>query len=172
MDKLFWIDMEMTGLDVEKEVIIEVGAVVADFNFHIYDTYHAVVTQPQKFLDAMDPWNQSHHRASGLYELIPNGKTPDVVENNLIELLDIHFAKEKAVLAGNSIGQDRLFLNKYFKKFSARLHYRMLDVTSWKLIFNHAYKITYTKKGTHRAIDDIRESMDELKFYLSHIKAT
>ncbi len=170
LDRLFWLDMEMTGLDVEKEVVIEVAAIVTDMQFNEKDSYQAVVKQPQKYLDAMDDWNQRHHRASGLLELIPKGKTPDEVERDLIELLDIHFGKERAVLAGNSIGQDRLFIDKYFKKFSARLHYRMLDVTSWKLVFNNLYDIKHNKEGKHRALDDIRESMAEMQTYLSHVK--
>jgi oligoribonuclease len=171
MTKLFWIDLEMTGLDVEKEVIIEVGAVVTDLKFKVLDTYHAVVKQPQKYLDAMDDWNTKHHRESGLTALVPTGKAPDRVEDDLIELLDIHFTDERPVLAGNSIGQDRLFIDKYFKRFSKQLHYRMLDVTSWKLIFNNLYGLQSEKTGKHRAIDDIKESIEELKFYLSHIKA-
>ncbi len=169
--KLFWIDLEMTGLDVEKEVIIEVGAIVTDLKFKVLDTYHSVVKQPQKFLDNMDEWNTNHHKASGLTAAIPNGKAPERVEEELITLLDIHFTDERPILAGNSIGQDRLFLDKYFKRFSKQLHYRMLDVTAWKLIFNNVYGLQSTKSGTHRALDDIKESIEELKFYMSHIKA-
>ncbi len=170
LDKLFWLDMEMTGLDVGKEVIIEVAAIVTDLHFNEKDTYHCVVKQPQKYLDAMDDWNQRHHRASGLLDLIPSGKSPDEAERDLLELLDIHFGQERAILAGNSIGQDRLFIDKYFKKFSARLHYRMLDVTSWKLIFNNLYDIKHPKETRHRALDDIRESIGEMRTYLSHIR--
>lgn len=170
MTKLFWIDLEMTGLDVNKEVIIEVGAVITDLQFKTLDTYHSVVKQPQKFLDAMDDWNQKHHRESGLLSLIPSGKSPDRVEDDLLELLEIHFPDERAVIAGNSIGQDRLFLDKYFKRFAENLHYRMLDVTSWKLIFNNVYNLQMDKDVKHRAIDDIHESINELKFYMSFIK--
>lgn len=170
MTKLFWIDMEMTGLDIEKEVIIEVGAVITDLQLKTLDTYQSVVKQPQKFLDNMDDWNQRHHRDSGLLQLIPSGKTPDRVEGELLELIEIHFPNERAIIAGNSIGQDRLFIDKYFKRFSEHLHYRMLDVTSWKLIFNNVYNLQSDKVGRHRAIDDIKESIDELRFYMSFIK--
>lgn len=168
--KLFWIDMEMTGLDVTKEVILEVGAIVTDLDFNELDSYHSVVKQPQRFLDVMDDWNQRHHRASGLLELIPSGKSPDRVENDLLELLEIHFANEKAVIAGNSISQDRAFIEKYFVRFAEHLHYRMLDVTAWKVIFNNKYNQDMHKNNNHRAIDDIRESIKELQFYLSFVK--
>lgn len=170
MNKLFWIDMEMTGLDVEKEVIIEVGAVITDLQFNELQNYHAVVRQPQQYLDRMDDWNRKHHSESGLLQLVPSGRSPDVVEKDLLELLDQYFTDERAVIAGNSIGQDRLFINKYFSRFAERLHYRMLDVTSWKIIFNNVFKYTYPKQTPHRAIEDIRESINELKSYMSFIK--
>ncbi len=161
--------MEMTGLDVEKEVIIEVGAIITDIHLQTLESYHTVVKQPQKYIDGMDRWNRTHHGDSGLVQLIPSGRSPDVVERDLIDLLDMHFQNEKAVLCGNSIMQDRLFINKYFKKFAERLHYRMLDVTSWKIVFQSFYDKKYEKKSTHRAIDDIKESLGEFQFYISHI---
>jgi oligoribonuclease len=164
-------DMEMTGLNVDHEVIIEVAALVTDLKFKELDLYHAIVNQPQIYLENMDDWNQSHHKDSGLLALIPSGKSPDVVENDLLEFLDRHFKDEKAIIAGNSIGQDRLFIDRYFTQFSQRLHYRMLDVSSWKLIFNNVYQLKYEKKSAHRALDDINESIAELKFYMEHIKA-
>ncbi len=172
MNKLLWVDLEMTGLDVEKEVIIEAACVVTDLNFTSLTTYHAIVKQPQEFLDRMDEWNTTHHKASGLTEKVPQGRDPELVEDDLLKIVNSHFPGERAILAGNSIGQDRLFLNKYFKKLSERLHYRTLDVTSWKIIFNDKYKLKYEKKNAHRALDDVLESIEELKFYTSHIKTT
>src|SRR5690349_3266601 len=104
MDRLLWLDMEMTGLDVRKEVVIEVACVVTDFDFKSYHEYHAIVRQPQRYLDAMDDWNREHHKASGLTDLIPTGRDPQVVEEDLVRICDNHFEKEKPVLAGNSIG--------------------------------------------------------------------
>lgn len=170
MTKILWLDLEMTGLDVDKEVIIEVAGQVTDLNLKVLDTYHTVVNQPQIYLDNMDDWNQTHHRESGLIDLIPSGKEPQVVENELIEWTEKNFGDEKAILAGNSIGQDRLFLNRYMPDFTELLHYRMLDVSSWKLVFNHMYQQQYQKKTAHRALDDIRESIEELKFYLQFLK--
>ncbi|HEX4923304.1 MAG TPA: oligoribonuclease [Bdellovibrionales bacterium] len=169
MTKLFWIDMEMTGLDVSKEVIIEVAAVITDLQLNALDTYSTVVRQEQKYLDAMDDWNKTHHRESGLTEAVPKGKDPAVVERELIALLDKHFKDERAVIAGNSISQDRLFINKYFKSFAARLHYRMLDVTAWKIMMNARFGIIHQKKNAHRAVDDIQESIDEMRLYLSKV---
>jgi oligoribonuclease len=171
LERLLWIDMEMSGLDIAKEVVIEVAAIVTDFNFEELARYHSVVKQPQSYLDAMDDWNRKHHTESGLVSLIPSGKSPDQVEADLMLLLDGFFLNERAVLAGNSIAQDRLFIDKYFKRFAARLHYRQLDVTSFKIVFNQRYGVTYQKKNAHRAVDDISESIAELKHYLSFVHA-
>ena len=170
MEKLLWIDMEMTGLDVEKEVILEVAAIVTDLQLKEFDRYHSVVKQPSEYLDAMDNWNQKHHKESGLLDLIPSGKSPNLVEADLLAILDTHFQNERAVLAGNSIGQDRLFINKYMPQLASRLHYRMLDVTSYKIMFQNRFNITYEKKNSHRAIDDILESIHELNHYLLNIR--
>lgn len=170
MEKMLWIDMEMTGLDVDKEVIIEVAAIVTDLKLDTQDTYHSVVRQPQEYLDRMDDWNKTHHSKSGLVDLIPGGKDPVQVENELLSFVEKNFNGDRAVLAGNSIYQDRIFINKYFIRLAEKLHYRMLDVTSFKLIFNYLYQISYTKKQSqHRAVNDIQESINELKKYLSFI---
>jgi len=164
--------MEMTGLDVEKEVVIEVGAIVTGISLEPLAQYHSIIKQPQKYIDAMDSWNTSHHKESGLTDLIPTGKDSEVVEKELIDFVLKNFdPKERVILAGNSIGQDRLFINKYFKKFAEHLHYRMLDVSSFKVLFNNFYQISYSKKESrHRAVDDIIESINELKKYLSFVK--
>ena len=167
-EKLFWIDMEMTGLDVETEVVIEVAAIITDLSFNILDTYEAVVKQDQKYLDAMDEWNQTHHSQSGLLKKIPSGLEPHVVEYQLMDLVRKHFpnSKDRPILAGNSIAQDRLFIEKYFENFAGMLHYRMLDVSSWKIIFQKRYQYAVEKANSHRALDDIKESIEELKTYL------
>lgn len=167
VQKLLWIDMEMTGLDVEKEVPIEIAAIVTDWKFTALEEYHAVIKQPQSFLDGMDDWNKKHHGESGLVAMIPNGKAPVVVDSEMAALIEKHFGSEKAILAGNSIGQDRLFIDRYLPKIKAKLHYRMLDVTSFKIVYNNLYNKKFTKKQAHRAVDDIKESIAELQFYLS-----
>jgi oligoribonuclease len=169
VDRLLWLDMEMTGLDVEKEVPIEVAAIVADYDFNEYETYHAIIKQPQRYLENMDDWNKEHHGESGLTAAVATGQDPESVQDDLIMLIERHF-HEPAILAGNSISQDRLFIDKYLPRLAERLHYRMLDVTSFKLVMNKKFQKTYHKKNSHRAVDDIRESMSELKYYLQYIK--
>lgn len=171
MEKLLWIDLEMTGLDVEKEVIIEVAAIVTDLNFNELACFDTAVKQPQHYLDNMDDWNTKHHGESGLTAKVPNGMPPQLVEAQLIQLVKTHFPdpKDRPVLAGNSIAQDRSFINKHLPAFAATLHYRMLDVSSWKIIFNNRYNFKHDKQGKHRALDDIRESIAELKSYLQFI---
>jgi oligoribonuclease len=168
--ELLWVDMEMTGLDVKKEVPIEVAAIATDWQLNVLDEYHAVICQPQHYLDNMDDWNRTHHRDSGLTALIPTGKDPLVVDQELAAFSRKYFPYERgAILAGNSIAQDRLFIDNYMPKFQATLHYRMMDVTSWKVIFNGIYDLRFKKKDGHRALDDIRESIGEMKYYLSFI---
>ncbi len=170
--KILWIDLEMTGLNVETDVIIEVAAVATDLKWQPLGRYHAVVNQPQVFLDRMDDWNKKHHGESGLLAQIPSGLPPPQVEQELVQFVKDHFGSEKAILGGNSIGQDRLFLTRYFPNIIPLLHYRNLDVSSWKIIFKEIYGLTYKKKQAHRAVDDIFESIEELKFYMSHIKSS
>ncbi|HEY8271312.1 MAG TPA: oligoribonuclease [Pseudobdellovibrionaceae bacterium] len=172
MEKLFWIDMEMTGLDVKKEVIIEVAAIITDFDFQELDQLETVVRQPQIYLDNMDNWNKEHHKKSGLTAKVPYGMALDLAEAKLCDLAKKHFPdpRNKPILAGNSINQDRLFIDKYMPEFSERLHYRVVDVSSWKVIMNKKFGITYSKSNQHRALDDVRESIQELKAYCRFIE--
>jgi oligoribonuclease len=177
MERLLWIDCEMTGLDVKKEVIIEIAAIVTDLQLQTLDTYEAVINQPKTYLDNMDDWNKKHHGDSGLLSKIPFGKTPSQVEEELLALLKKHWPRSErpekkddlVVLCGNSVMQDRLFLEKTFSIFMSKLHYRQLDVTSWKIIFNEKFGKKYDKKNSHRALEDIKESIEELKYYLSFV---
>lgn len=163
--KYLWIDLEMTGLDVSKERIIEVAAIATDTTLHELGTYEAVVKQDAQLLNQMDDWNQKHHSESGLLEKIPQGKTEEEVEKELISFCKKHF-NEPVIIAGNTIGQDRLFLEKYFKDFSSLLHYRQLDVTAFKLAFL-PQGVSFKKKNSHRALEDIKESIAEFDFFMS-----
>lgn len=171
MKKLLWLDMEMTGLDVDIERVIEVAAIITDMDFNPLETYHCVVQQPPIFIENMDDWNRKHHTESGLISKIPSGKEPETVDQELRELAIKHFGKERAILCGNSIFQDRKFIDLYFREFAKTLHYRMVDVTSWKIIMNEKYNVEYQKKDSHRALDDIRESIEELKTFLKFVKS-
>lgn len=176
VQNLYWLDMEMSGLDVNKEVIIEVACIVTDMNFRELDCFETVVKQPQSYLDNMDAWNKEHHGKSGLTAKVPQGMEPDMVEAKLIDMIDRHFPeskndlKKRPILAGNSIMQDRLFIDKYFTKLSGRLHYRMVDVSSFKIILNNKFDVEYKKQNAHRALDDIRESIGELRHYLDRMQ--
>lgn len=172
MNKIFWIDLEMTGLNPEKEVVIEVAAIITDLNFTELDQYHVVVQQPQSFLDQMDEWNTKTHTQTGLIKKVANGVHPHQVQEDLIHLSQKYFEKNKIIIAGNSIYQDRLFLKKQFPKFESTLNYRMLDVTSWKLIFQSKFGQQFSKQNTHKALDDIRESIKEVQFYLQSVHVT
>ncbi len=173
---LYWLDLEMSGLDVNKEVIIEAACIVTDLNFKELESFETVVKQPQSYLDAMDAWNTEHHGKSGLTAKVPMGMEPDAVEFRLVSMIDRHFPesttnpKLRPILAGNSIAQDRLFIEKHMPRLAARLHYRMLDVSSWKIMFNNKFDRVYKKQNAHRALDDIRESIGELRYYLDQIK--
>ncbi len=170
MEKLLWLDMEMTGLDVQKERIIEVAAIVTDKDFNTLDSFESVVFQENEILEKMDDWNKNQHSKSGLIEKIPTAPSNEVVEKNLCTFVKKHFEKEPAILCGNSIGQDRKFIDAYMKDLSELLHYRMLDVTSWKLIMGPRFNIKYEKKESHRALDDIKESIAELKTFVDFIE--
>lgn len=160
--------MEMTGLDVNKERIIEVAAIITDTEMNEISEYHSVIFQPEEILAKMDDWNQKQHKSTGLLKLIPEGKQQSVVEEELIEWIKTHYKDERPILAGNSIAQDKLFIDNHMPKLSQRLHYRMLDVTSWKIPF-WVENIEMKKKNVHRAVDDIRESINEFKTYLQFV---
>ncbi len=170
MDKLLWLDMEMTGLDVAKEVPIELGVIVTGWDLNPLEDYHAIIKQPQEYLDRMDDWNKKHHGESGLTKMVPNGKEIKVVEAELVKLIKKHFGEDPAILAGNSIPQDRLFITKYMPALNAALHYRMMDVTSWKIVMQAKFNAKFDKQNPHRAVDDIKESIAEFKYYLSFLK--
>ena len=169
MDRLLWLDMEMTGLSPEKNVIIEAAAVVTDADLNEKETYESVVKQPQKYLDEMDKWNQKCHRKSGLYPLIPKGRSLFSVETDLLHLAEQHFSEsKKVILAGNCVFQDRNFIRRYMPRLEQRLFYRMLDVSSWKWLFQKK-GFLFEKQNAHRALADAKESIQEFRFYLNHI---
>jgi oligoribonuclease len=170
MKQLLWIDLEMSGLDEQADRILEVAAVVTDFSFETKGSLHRVVQQPKEVLETMNDWCKKHHAASGLTALVPNGTPLERVEDELIALCDKHFkADERIIISGNSIGNDRRFIDKYWPRFAKRLHYRMVDVSSFKEVFRERYKVMFDKRNGHRAMDDINESIRELKHYLAFV---
>lgn len=166
--KLLWLDLEMSGLDPDKDVILEVAAIITNKDLEELSSFQKVVHQSEFLLKGMDEWNTSHHQTSGLWNSVLNSKESlEQVEEDLLKFLDLFFKpNEKIFLAGNSIYHDRNFIKKYMQSLERRLHHRLLDVSSWKLIFFNKYNIQYKKQNTHRALDDIKESIAELQHYI------
>jgi len=168
---LFWVDLEMTGLDENVHHILEIAAVITDLELKPVKEYHQVIYQPKEVLSQMDDWCTKTHTASGLVELIPKGAKIEDADLAVCNLLSEFFgSKEKVVLTGNSVGNDKRFIDKYMPKTALRLHYRIIDISSFKEIFRDKYGIKFEKKNAHRAVDDIYESIRELNTYLSFIK--
>lgn len=168
--RLFWIDMEMTGLDPRTCVIIEVAAIVTDLELDEVAEFEAVVRQPPEALAAMDDWNTRTHKKSGLAARVPEGRELADVEADLVALVDAHFPDDRVVLCGNSVGQDKAFVDAYMPRFAERLHYRVIDVSSFKELFTRKWPgVAFKKQQDHRALGDIRESIGELAYYLTGI---
>lgn len=172
VNRFLWLDLEMTGLDWRQDKIIECAALVVDRNFKILDRFESAIFQQPDVLAKMDAWNQEHHGKSGLLSRIPQGMPEREVEGELLRLIRVHWAgeSERPILCGNSIMQDRLFIMQHWPALHEKLHYRMLDVSSFKIVFQNLYGKKYDKKNAHRALDDIQESIGELQFYLSFFK--
>ncbi len=160
----------MTGLDSQEDVILEVAAEVTDFDFKTLASYEAIVQQPrEQVVDRMqkNPWwagfpaNRDEFVAK-----VESGKPSEQVEQELISLIEQHFGSEPAVLAGNSIHNDRQFIAQWWPRLDLKLHYRMLDVSAWKVLVQGKYGVQFEKKEVHRAFDDIQASIAELQYYL------
>lgn len=168
----------MTGLDPNLDRILEVAAIATDWDFHEIATYEAAKkVGPSLFAkrikDAPDFWQKFPEVRDALIaqnnsDVAKNGRT---VENELLEFIDKHFAvDERIILAGNSIHQDRKFIDNEWPRVAERLHYRMLDVSAWKVVFDGKYGKRFAKPEAHRAIEDIRGSMQELQYYLGKVR--
>ncbi len=168
--KLLWIDLEMTGLDPAKDVILEIACEVTDFDFKTLASYEAVISQTEDVLNNMNPWSQEQHAKSGLIDRIKTeGSDENHVIHELVGFIKAQFGDEPAVLAGNSIHNDRAFIKKWWPEVENVLHYRMLDVSSYKIIMQTKYGVEFEKKEVHRAFDDIQASIAELQYYLQKI---
>ena len=170
MKHLFWVDLEMTGLDENLDHILEVAVIVTDFEFKPLEQYHRIVFQPQEVIEKMNDWCKKTHGESGLTAAIPGGTPLETVERELLDLMSRHYSSnDRVVIAGNSVGNDKRFIDKYMPEVAKRLHYRLIDVSSFKEIYKDKYNISFQKKNAHRAVDDILESIRELSFYLSYV---
>ena len=172
--KLLWVDLEMTGLEPDKDRILEVAAVATDWEFKEIDIYTAIKkVGPNLIKQRMvgEFWDKFPEVRRVLIEQNLSGKNGRSVENELLKFIDQHFdANQPVLLAGNSIHQDRRFIANEWPRLNARLHYRMLDVSAWKVVFAGKYKKKYAKPEAHRALEDIRGSIEELKYYLTKLK--
>ena len=167
---LIWIDLEMTGLDPEKERIIEIATIVTDSDLNIIAEGPVMaIHQSDELLDAMDEWCTKTHGENGLTERVKASTTTERdAELATIRFLEEHVDQGASPICGNSIGQDRRFLVKYMPELEAYFHYRNLDVSTLKeLVTRWTPQIIngFSKKNTHLALDDIRESIEELKYY-------
>jgi len=170
---LIWIDLEMTGLDPDTDLIIEIATVITDKDLNILAQGPVIaVHQSDAALAAMDEWNQTHHGQSGLIERVK----ASAINAAQAERLTIDFLKDwvpanTSPICGNSIGQDRRFLYRYMPTLEAYFHYRNIDVSTLKELaarWAPAVKDGFNKESTHQALDDILESIEELQYYREH----
>ena len=167
---LIWIDLEMTGLDVDRERIIEMAIIVTDPELNtLAESPVITVHQSDELLDAMDEWNSKQHGGSGLVDRVKASNTTEAeAEQTMIDFLALYVPAGVSPMCGNSVHQDRKFLHSYMPKLEAYFHYRNLDVSTLKELarrWRPDVLETLKKQGSHLALDDIRDSIDELKHY-------
>lgn len=171
---LVWIDCEMTGLNIEMDTILELATIITDNSLNIIaEGPNLVIQTPQEQLDKMDEWNTTHHGKSGLtIEALSSSVSIEEAEKRTLEFVQQFCLSQEAPLCGNTIYTDRMYLKKYMPTLESYLNYRVIDVTSVKEIVrrwypNNPYSF-FKKPETHRALADIRSSIDELKYYRDH----
>ena len=165
----------MTGLDPERERIIEIAAVVTDGDLNVIAVGPSlVIHQPDSVLQAMDDWNQSHHSASGLLERVrATDMTDELAETRMLAFVAEHCEPGECPLAGNSVHRDRRFLRRYMHRLDEFLHYRIIDVSTIKELVRRWYPQVFArapkKSAGHRALEDIHESIAELRYYRASV---
>lgn len=173
---MLWVDLEMTGLNPQKDVILEIASIVTDYDMNVLDKFQAVVKHDSVVVnDLMDDFVKEMHQSSGLLDNLKAGKSLEEVENDFVTFLFRNFPTsefEKIVMAGNSIQVDREFLIAHMPKVAESIHYRIVDVSSIRMIFLCKYDKVYKKDPSshHQALADIMSSIDELKYYLGFVK--
>jgi oligoribonuclease len=172
--KLIWIDLEMTGLDPAHDLILEIAAEITDFEFKTLASYEARVQQPREAvvgrMQKNKWWADFPANRDDFIDKLAEGKPSAQVEQELLALVQANFGGEPAVLAGNSIHNDRKFIAEWWPQLDLKLHYRMLDVSAWKVLMQGKYGVQFEKKEVHRAFDDIQASIAELQYYLEWFK--
>lgn len=172
-DNLIWIDLEMTGLDTDKDVIIEIATIITDSQLNILAEGPAIaVKQPDAMLDGMDEWNTRQHNQSGLVQRVRDSTvSPAQAEQQTLEFISQWVPAGRSPMCGNSICQDRRFLHRGMPQLEQFFHYRNLDVSTLKeLAARWAPKVRdgFVKESSHLAMDDIRDSIAELQHYREH----
>ncbi len=172
-NNLIWIDLEMTGLDTQKDRIIEVATIVTDSQLAVLAEGPVLaIHQSDDILAGMDDWNTRQHNASGLVARVKASSIDeDTAQRQTIEFLQQYVGSGKSPMCGNSICQDRRFLARCMPQLEAFFHYRNLDVSTIKELTRRWAPVIYngvSKKGAHLALEDIRESITELKYYREH----
>lgn len=173
-DNLIWIDLEMTGLDPEQDRIIEIATIVTDKELNVLAEGPVLaIHQPDDLMAAMDEWNTKHHGQSGLTQRVKDSNVNEQqAQAQTIEFLEQWVSKGKSPMCGNSVCQDRRFLVRYMPELEAYFHYRHIDVSTVKELtrrWQPDILQDFTKKGAHLALDDIRESIEELRFYRERV---
>jgi oligoribonuclease len=167
---LVWIDLEMTGLDTDVHRIVEVAVIITDFTFKELARFEAVIHQSEEILAASNGFSLKAHDDNGLYAKVRTSKVGEhEAEQAVCALVRDHVPPGSVILAGNSIRADRLFIDSHWHELSSMLHYRMLDVSTLKVLWLGLGHDEYKKGDTHRALGDIEESIAELKFYLENL---
>ncbi|XP_054481517.1 small fragment nuclease [Anoplopoma fimbria] len=169
--RMVWVDLEMTGLDIEKDQIIEMACIITDSNLNILaEGPNLIINQPNELLEGMSEWCKEHHGKSGLTQAVQDSKiTLEQAEYEFLSFVRQHTPPGQCPLAGNSVHADKRFLDKYMPQFMYHLHYRIIDVSTIKELcrrwFPEEYKMVPHKKAAHRALGDIQESIKELQNY-------
>ncbi|MBN7795561.1 oligoribonuclease [Parahaliea mediterranea] len=170
---LIWIDLEMTGLDTERDVIIEIATIVTDSDLNtVAEGPVLALRQSDERLAAMDEWNTTHHTASGLVDRVRASRVDEAMATReTLEFLRQWVPAGISPMCGNSICQDRRFLARHMPELEAYFNYRNLDVSSLKILmlrWRPDLAAGFSKSGAHLALEDIRESIDELRYYRDH----
>jgi oligoribonuclease len=174
-NRILWVDLEMTGLDANNDLILEIAAIVTDWDFTEIATYEGVVQHDNakllEYLAKNEFWESNLASRDGLIAQNKDGKSLEEIQTEILNFIAEHFEADKPVLlAGNSIHMDRRFITAQWPLFDAKLHYRMLDVSAWKVVFDGKYGKRFAKPEEHRALGDIRGSISELQYYLGKVK--
>ena len=170
-DNLVWIDLEMTGLYPEKDYILDIASIITDSQLNVIAYGPSIVIHhPWYYLQGMSEWAKDQHTKSGLLtDVAASSISLEEAEQQTLDFLYEYCMPSMSPLCGNSVNHDREFLRVYMSRIAAFLHYRTIDVTSIKEVvkrwYSHNARAKYNKKDTHRALDDIKESIDELSHY-------